>query len=103
MLDRRRWLPLSFVKLEEAVGVYVAWYSTHRPHEALGARTPAEVRVGGRSLLDGPVFEVRERHPLPRGRPKGRQVRRAPKGVGLRVVDFGDRGCLPVVELRRAA
>ena len=68
--------------------MYVQWYSEHRPHETLRGKTPAEVRFGGKSALDAPVYEVRDRHPLPRGRPKGRAVRRAPKGVGLRVVDI---------------
>ena len=85
--------------------MYVGWYNTHRPHEALEARTPDEIYFGLASACLEPRFEPRPHYP--RGSPcAGPQAAvRGSRGqrLGLSVRYLKRRKHLPVVELRTAA
>jgi transposase InsO family protein len=102
---RRILVPLRLGAMRRAIASYAAWYAEHRPHMALGGRTPLEVYRGLPPANEAPRFEPRAR--WPRRSPCARPVApvRGRCGVHLALVlghvDDGEH--LPVVELRRAA
>jgi transposase InsO family protein len=96
---RRLLVPMSLEAMRSEATVYMNWYNTHRPHQALRGCTPLEVADALAPARDGPRFEPRsavkvEAHDL-----------RAEPGAALEcVVDFQQgRRHLPVVTLREAA
>ena len=102
---RRIIMPFRLNAMRHELGCYVTWYNEHRPHTALGGRTPREVYLGLSPAHEVSRFEPRVRWPResrcasPVVRIKGR------RGPRLRLVisSFEGRPHLPVVELRRAA
>jgi transposase InsO family protein len=103
---RRMIVPLGAEAFERELHAYVGWYNEHRPHRALGGRTPAEVRDGVAGVAERPALETRPRYPLARAGPGRRRRRRLRGRLELRVGYFEGRAHLPVVqivELRRAA
>jgi transposase InsO family protein len=49
-------MPLGAEAFERELDAYVGWYNHHRPHRALGGRTPAEVRDGGVAASERPAL-----------------------------------------------
>ena len=98
-------VPLGQVTIEQELTHWKGWHNAHRPHEALGSRTPDEAYFGLRPACRAPRFEPRicwpRRSPcaaprvLIRGRPGTR--------VELQVSFRAGRKRLPVVTLRRTA
>jgi transposase InsO family protein len=101
MLRRLLVVPRRFVAMQAEVRAYAFWYNQHRPSQALGGRTPAEVRDGGVPASEQPRWETRARVPLPRGR--GARARRVRGTLELVVERVDGREHLPVVSLRQAA
>ncbi|MCA9510405.1 MAG: integrase core domain-containing protein [Myxococcales bacterium] len=83
-------------EVERHVAAYVEWYDAHRPHRALGGRTPREVRDCGRRRVKR--IESRARCPA------GRGVRRT-ESLALRTGRLRGEPRLHVfeIEVRRAA
>ena len=84
---------------------YLAWYHQHRPHQALGGRTPDEVYRGRVPANRKPRFEPRPRWPraspcaAPYARPK-----KDPKRPLQLVVRYDDHErSLPIVDIKRAS
>ena len=102
MLRRLVIVPLRLSAMHREVTVYTYWYNQHRPHSALGGRTPAEVRDGARARCERVPMEPRARYPLARGRPV-RMARRVRGRLELVVDRVDGRAHLPIVSLRRAA
>jgi transposase InsO family protein len=92
---RRITVPLRKREFERAVSSYLEWHAEHRPHMALGGRTPNEA----------PRVETRRKYPRdawvasPQAPVKGRRGRR----VDIAVAYFKGRQHLPVVTLTPAA
>jgi len=84
-------VPLSLRLLARELDAYLAWYHEHRPHQALGGRTPSDVLEAARKNLRS----RRQRAP-PKRRSKMRPLR-------LLVSFVEGRRHLPVVSLKRAA
>jgi putative transposase len=98
-------IPYSPVQMEAAVAAYQLWYNEHRPHGALGRRTPAEVRDGKTPAREQPRIETRARLALARASPGDATppARRICGKLELVVTRVGGFRELPVVELREAA
>ena len=56
-------VPLRLDSMCSVVGLAVSWYNEHRPHEALGGGTPAEVYDGLLPANQQPRLEPRARYP----------------------------------------
>ena len=87
------------------VGCYSTWFNEHRPHTALGGRTPLEVYRGLSPANEAPRFEVRPRWPrkCPCASPAAQIKGKCGTRFTLMLSRFENRPHLPVVELRRAA
>jgi transposase InsO family protein len=102
---RRILITMQLQKMRNEVGLYITWYNEHRPSQALGGRTPAEVYQGSTPANIQLRYEPRKRWPTkspcaqPRAKIKGRRGVRLELHVGY----FEGRKHLPVVELRKAA
>jgi hypothetical protein len=101
MLRRLLVVPRRFVAMQREVLAYAFWYNQHRPSQALGGRTPTEVRDGGVAASEATRWETRARVPLPRGR--GARARRVQGTLELVVERVDGREHLPIVSLRQAA
>ncbi|MBX3413911.1 MAG: DDE-type integrase/transposase/recombinase [Pirellulales bacterium] len=98
-------VPLVREMFQREVRFFIEWYNAHRPHVALGGRTPDEVYYRRFPAHRRPRFEPRTRWPrgapcarpwaLTRGRPGAR--------LELEIEFLGGGKHLPVVTLRRAA
>ena len=102
MLRRLPVVPRRFAAMHREVTAYTHWDNQHRPHRALGGRTPAEVRDGGVAASEQPRWETRARYPLARGG-HTRLARRVKGKLELVVERVEGRDHLPVVSLREAA
>jgi hypothetical protein len=102
---RRIHVPLRRDRLRGELALYVWWYNTHRPHSALGARTPEEICIRLAPACERSRLEFRPRWPADAPcaapwapiDPGGRDV------VRLEVSFLGGRRHLPIILLRRAA
>jgi transposase InsO family protein len=95
----RIFVPASFSRMQALIAAYQRWYNERRPHEALGNRTPAEIRDGVVAARPKGRFEPRASYPLARGDPSVRRV----KELELRIEYVDGFKELPIVELREAA
>lgn len=96
-------MPFRLAAMRSELGCYATWFNEHRPHEALGGRTPREVYRGLSPANEAPRFEPRARWPrkarcaLPNAPVRG--------GAGTRLVlnvsRHERRAHLPIVTLRR--
>jgi transposase InsO family protein len=102
---RRIVVPLRRERAHEEIAIYVAWFNAHRPHAALGARTPNEVCRGSPPASEQPRLELRPRWPSGSrcAAPQAPADRDRPHDVRLEVRFLGRRRHLPIVSLRRAA
>ena len=102
---RRILVPLRMHAMRRQLASYAAWYNSHRPHTALGGRTPLEVYRGAPPANEAARFEPRPRWPRGSGcaRPAVRIRGKPGVGLTLRLSRFENRSHLPVVALRRAA
>jgi len=102
---RRIIVPFRLDQMRGELACYASWYSGHRPHTALGGRTPMEVYRGLPAANAAPRFEPRSRWPL-RSRCASPVVpidgKRGAR-IALVLSRFENRPHLPVVELRRAS
>jgi putative transposase len=87
-------VPLSLTVMRREIRLYATWYNMHRPHMALGGRTPREAYDRRRR---------RRRRIEPRARWPHHSRRRSAGKVQLAVSYIEGRKHLPVIELRRAA
>jgi transposase InsO family protein len=89
--------------IQVELDAYTTWYNEHRPHRALGGRTPSEVRDELVPASERPALEPRARFPLvPRAGPA--RLRRRLRGrIELSRTRFRERAHLPIVERPRAA
>ena len=98
-------VPFRLGLMRQEVACYATWYNEHRPHTALGGRTPMEVYRGLPPANEASRFEPRSRWPL-KSRCAGPVVPvKGKRGVRLTFMlsRFENRPHLPVVELRPAA
>jgi transposase InsO family protein len=102
MLHRLAVVPFRLCAMQREVTAYAFWHNQHRPHTALGGRTPAEVRDGLLAARDRPALEPRAHYPLARGQP-ARMARRVRGKLELVVKHVDGRAHLPIVSLRQAA
>ena len=102
---RRISVPFRLDQMRDEVACYATWFNQHRPHTALGGRTPLEVYRGLSPANEAPRFEPRSRWPRKSRCASPVVVFKGRRGVRLEVMlsRFGNRPHLPVVELRRAA
>lgn len=102
MLRRLTMVPLALPRMAEELGAYVAWYHDHRPHQAMGGRTPREVLDASVPARDRSRLETRASYPLCRGDPA--PLARRVNGVLVLDVDVvANREHLPIVRVRDAA
>jgi len=98
-------VPLYIDAMRREVGLYVLWYNTHRPSQALCGRTPQEVYERRPPANARPRYEPRRRWPA--GAPSALPTTETKTDRGacfsLVVSYLGGRKHLPVVELREAA
>jgi hypothetical protein len=102
---RRLLVPYRRPRFKKELSLYVGWYNTHRPHDALETRTPEEIYFGLAPACLAPRYEPRRQ--WPRGSPcagpqaavRGRRGQR----LELSVRYLSQRKHLPLVELRPAA
>ena len=97
-------VPLRLDSMCSAVGLAVSWYNEHRPHEALGGGTPAEVYDGLLPANQQARLEPRARYPAS-GPCAGVQapIRGYVESLELRVDGYHGESHLPVVSFRDAA
>ncbi len=102
---RKITVPFRLDRMRHKVACYATWYNQHRPHTALGGRTPMEVYRGLSPANEAPRFEPRSRWPRKSRCASPAAVIKGRRGVRLDVMlsRFENRQHLPVVELRRAA
>jgi hypothetical protein len=98
-------VPLRLDAMRRAIASYATWYAEHRPHTALGGRTPLEVYRGLPPANEAPRYEPRARWPRRSACAQPVAPVQGRCGVQLALVlrHVEDRKHLPVVELRRAA
>lgn len=94
---RRLVVPASAPLFGRELRTYAEWYNLHRPHRALGGRTPHEVRFAKKPAIEKRGVEARLRMPIARGGPK--RVRRLELVVAQRLGSAE----LPVLRLKHAA
>ena len=98
-------VPFATPALQAELNLYVFWYNHHRPHQAVGGRTPFEVYHGIKPANETLRFEPRQDWPC--GSPcAGPQAPpRRPPGLKLdfEVSFLEGRRHLPIVEVRQAA
>jgi len=98
-------VPFRVQAMRTEVACFIAWYNEHRPHSALGGRTPLEVYRALPPANEAPRFEPRRHWPRksrcasPAAPIKGRRGSR----LELVVNHVDGRQHLPVVDLKRAA
>jgi transposase InsO family protein len=102
---RQSLVPLSLPAMRSEIGRYIGWYNEHRPHNALGGRTPLEVYRVLPPANEAARFEPRRHWPRKSRCASPAALIRGKRGARLKlVVDHIDgRQHLPVVELKRAA
>ena len=97
-------MPFRLAEMRRELGAYAAWFNEHRPHEALGGRTPLEVYIRAPPANQQPRFEPRARWPK-RARCAAPNVPVAGSpGAQLELVlrKLANKKHLPVIEIRRA-
>ncbi|MCA9591607.1 MAG: transposase [Myxococcales bacterium] len=99
-LKREMWrvlplVPSRLAAIEQHVAAYVEWYDAHRPHQALGGRTPREVCEGARVKVTR--LEPRARYPARRG------AKRIKAPLVLRTERLRGQPHLPVFHVTKAA
>jgi transposase InsO family protein len=102
---RKITVPFILDQMRHEVACYATWFNQHRPHTALGGRTPIEVYRGLSPANEAPRFEPRSRWPRKSRCASPGAVVKGRRGARLKVIlgRFENRPHLPIVELRRAA
>ena len=102
---RRIVVPFQLDEIRHELACYANWFNEHRPHTALGGRTPMEVHQRLPPANEASRYEPRVR--WPRNARCARPAARINGERGVRITlmlgRFEDRPHLPVIELRRAA
>ncbi len=104
---RRILVPFRREAARRELGLFMRWYNGHRPHDALGVRTPDEVYRGLVPACERPRLELRTRWPRRSNcaSPQAPVEKAGSRAGPLRfdVTFVGGRRHLPVISLRRAA
>lgn len=103
---RRVLIPFGLEAMARLVAGYRGWYNAHRPHMALGSKTPDEVFFGRVAAPELPRYEPRKRFALCRAPARAAPVAvRGKRGDAFELVvsHHDEQLPLPVVELRRVA
>ena len=102
---RRILVPFRIPAMRDELGCYATWFNEHRPHEALGGRTPLEVYARASPANEAPRFEPRERWPSTARCAAPRVPVKGDLGARLHLVvrRLQNRRHLPLIELRRAS
>ena len=102
---RRNLIPTRRETMRRETGLLVSWYNEHRPHSALGGKTPNEVYFQRSSANRRPRIEPRPQ--WPRGSPCAAPITLVAGKPGARfeieVERLDGHVQLPIVRLRRAA
>lgn len=96
-------VPFRMAEMRSELDSYAVWYNEHRPHEALGGRTPLEVYTRAPPANEQPRFEPRLRWPR-RARCAAPNVPvTGTPGAQLELVvrKLANKKHLPVIEIRR--
>ena len=97
-------MPFRLAEMRSELGCYATWFNEHRPHEALGGRTPLELFTRAPPANEQPRFEPRARWPR-RSRCAAPNVPvKGSAGARLELVVcmLASKRHLPVIEIRRA-
>ena len=101
---RRILMPFRLAAMQTELGLYATWFNEHRPHEALGGRTPLEVYTRAPPANQRPRYEPREYWPkkarcaLPNAPVKGSAGAR----LVLVVRGLASKRHLPIITISRA-
>ena len=102
---RRILVPLELTAMCRELSCYGRWYNEHRPHSALGGRTPLEVYEARAPANRAPRIEPRPR--WPRGarcaRPNALALEPTGARLALNVRYLDGRKHLPIIEITTAA
>jgi transposase InsO family protein len=98
-------VPFAVPALQTELNLYVFWYNHHRPHQALGGRTPFEAYHGLKPANEALRFEPRPDWPLASPCAGPQAPPRRPPGLRLdfEVSFLEGRRHLPIIEVRQAA
>jgi putative transposase len=98
-------VPLRLETIRCELSLYAVWYNQHRPHQALGGRTPWEVYAGLQPANAEPRFESRANWPTdgPCASPQTAILGKRGTKLALVVGYLEGKPHLPVVEFREAA
>ena len=102
---RRILVPLRKKAFRQEVQSYVDWFNSHRPHTALGGRTPDEAHRRIAPANKRPRREPRKRWPRNAGCARPKAKLRGDPGVRLElaVTHLNDQKHLPIIRLKRVA
>jgi transposase InsO family protein len=102
---RRLLVPYRRPCFKKELSLYIGWYNTHRPHDALEVRTPDEIYFALPPACLAPRFEPRRKWPRgsPCAGPQAAVGGRRGQRLELSVQYMSRRRHLPMVELRQAA
>lgn len=101
---RRILMPFRLAAMQTEFGSYATWFNEHRPHEALGGRTPLEVYTRAPPANERPRFEPRPLWPTRARCAAPNAPMKGPAGARLVLVVRGlaSKRHLPVIQIRRA-
>jgi hypothetical protein len=102
---RQVMVPYGLVAMRTEIVCYIGWYNEHRPHSALGSRTPLEVYRALPPANEAARFEPRKYWPRRSRCASPVAPIRGRRGSRLKLVvnHIDGRQHLPVIELKRAA
>lgn len=97
-------VPFRMAEMRSELGSYSTWFNEHRPHEALGGRTPLEVYTRAPPANERPRFEPRPHWPTRARCAAPNAPLKEPAGARLVLVvrRLASKRHLPVIQIRRA-
>jgi transposase InsO family protein len=101
---RRILVPFRLAEMRRELGLYATWFNEHRPHEAMGGRTPLEVYTRAPPANERPRFEPRPHWPTRARYAAPNAPMKGPAGARLVLVVRGlaSKRHLPIIQIRRA-
>ena len=103
--SRRILVPLGIQNMRRETAFYVTWHNKHRPHQALGGKTPNELFRGLEPANKTPRLEPRKKWPKKSRCASPQAPVQGMPGIRfeLQVSFLGGRKHLPIVELKKIA